>query len=57
MRVIDYLKSNGLDYLLPSSTEGTLPNNLCNQYLKTGIDHVLVGMRRFEYIDDFKKYF
>jgi len=29
----------------------------CDQYLKSGIDHVLVGMRRMEYVDTLKELF
>jgi aryl-alcohol dehydrogenase-like predicted oxidoreductase len=35
----------------------SLPVIACEQYLRAGIDHVLVGMRRVEYVDELKELF
>ena len=56
-KAINYLKSNNLDYLLNTSPSQSLSNNLCKEYLKNGIDHVLVGMRKSNYVDELKNIF
>jgi len=42
--------------VIPSG-EGSLPTKVCNHYLNQGINHVLVGMRRPQYVDEFKSLF
>jgi len=56
-KAINYLKSNNLGYLLDNSPPQSLSNNLCNEYLKNGIDHVLVGMRKLNYVNELKGIF
>lgn len=56
-KAINYLKSNNLDYLLDISPSRSLSYNLCNEYLKNGIDHILVGMRKSNYVDELKNIF
>jgi aryl-alcohol dehydrogenase-like predicted oxidoreductase len=51
LRVKAYLESEGLEYLLPKPST-SLPYNLCKNYLRQGIDHVLVGMRNPRYVDE-----
>jgi aryl-alcohol dehydrogenase-like predicted oxidoreductase len=56
-KAIKYIHSNNLEYLLNKSNPQSLSNSLCNEYLKSGIDHILVGMRKVEYVDDMKSLF
>lgn len=56
-RVISWLKENGQEQLLPATAEDTLPIALCREYLRRGLDHVLVGMRRISYVEELKPVF
>ncbi len=40
-----------------SSDAGSLPSKVCSHYLSQGINHVLVGMRKSQYVDEFKSLF
>jgi aryl-alcohol dehydrogenase-like predicted oxidoreductase len=42
--------------ILPSGA-GSLPAKACSHYLNQGINHVLVGMRKSQYVDEFKSLF
>lgn len=54
-KTIKYLKLNNLDYLTKGSN--SLAFKLCKEYLSLGIDHVLVGMRKKQYVNDMKDFF
>lgn len=56
-KTVNYLETNNLKYLLPLSPEISLSHNICNEYLKRGIDHVLLGMRKPAYVDSVKALF
>ena len=56
-RTRQYLNSNNLSNLLPEYSSRPLAANLCSAYLEKGINHVLIGMRRKEYIDEVKSMF
>lgn len=55
--VTDYLESQGLGRLLQSTEESSLQQRLCEEYLQMGISSVLAGMRKPEYVDDYKRFF
>lgn len=55
LKTINYLKINNLEDLLSDSE--TLPNALVRRYLKSGINHVLVGMNNISYVDELKNKF
>jgi aryl-alcohol dehydrogenase-like predicted oxidoreductase len=55
--VIAYLKSQQLNHLLENTVNSSLPQRLCSEYLKAGISSVLAGMRKPEYVDDYKSLF
>jgi aryl-alcohol dehydrogenase-like predicted oxidoreductase len=56
-KTIKYLNENNLGDFLNNSESHSLSNMLCREYLKQGIDHVLVGMRKTQYVDDMKNLF
>lgn len=55
--VTDYLESQGLGRLLENTEESSLQQRLCEEYLQMGISSVLAGMRKPEYVDDYKRFF
>lgn len=55
--VTNYLMSNNLDYLLDKALTKSLPHVLCDEYLKMGIDCVLIGMRKTNYVNNFEDFF
>jgi len=56
-RAIAWMESNNLKRLLPTASSQSLPANLCKEYLRLGIDHVLVGMRKPQYVNELKHLF
>jgi len=47
----------GQGNLISDLRSESLPNFLCKEYLKTGIDHVLIGMKNVKYVHSMKELF
>lgn len=49
--LVNQLREQGI---LNPSDKHSIPTQVCNNYLDAGVDHILVGMRKKKYINDFK---
>jgi hypothetical protein len=50
----NWLKKVNKEYLLDDDNPGSFTSNVIRDYLNSGIDHVLLGMRKPEYVDSVK---
>jgi hypothetical protein len=56
-KTVRFIESNQLQHLLPTSSNESFAVKLCQEYLDKGIGHILVGMRKENYVEEMSPLF